>query len=158
MEASAEETKEFGESRLHTLFDEIEHLADDAKLTEGLVRTGVESVRSVSEILIYSKKKGLTYFEVFMERNLMGLFLRILKKANDELNKQIIQTVSILIQNIKKEEELFYMLSHEFMNELICFDFDLALNNELVDHFISFLKMLTINIIDESKIQFFYNK
>lgn len=64
--------------------------------------------------------------------------------------------MSILIQNIKEEQESFYLFSHPFLNKLISFNFDLTANNELVDYFISFLKMLSLRL-DPSSIQFFFN-
>ena len=70
---------------------------------------------------------------------------------------QLIQTTSILIQNINNDQESFYILSHPFLNKLISYNFDLDWNNELVDYFISFLKMLSLKI-DKSTLQFFYNK
>ena len=94
---------------------------------------------------------------MFIERNLLNVFERILDKSNAHLNTQLIQTTSILIQNIHNKEESFYMLSHPFLNKLISYNFDLDENNELVDYFISFLKMLSLKI-DSSTIQFFYNK
>lgn len=70
---------------------------------------------------------------------------------------QLIQTTSILIQNIEKEQDSFYLLSHPFLNKLISYNFDLSDHNEIVDYFISFLKMLALKI-NKNSIQFFYNK
>ena len=70
---------------------------------------------------------------------------------------QLIQTTSILIQNIEKEQDSFYLLSHPFLNKLISYNFDLSGHNEIVDYFISFLKMLALKI-NKNSIQFFYNK
>jgi len=68
----------------------------------------------------------------------------------------LIQTTSILIQNIEKEQDSFYLLSHPFLNTLISYDFDLSEHSEIVDYFISFLKMLALKINKEN-IHFFYN-
>jgi protein CLEC16A len=70
---------------------------------------------------------------------------------------QLIQTTSILIQNITKEQDSIYLLSHPFLNKIISYDFDLAGHSEVVDYFISFLKMLSLKI-NKNSIQFFYNK
>lgn len=68
----------------------------------------------------------------------------------------MIQTMSILIQNIHNQEESFYLFSHPFLNKLISYNFDLNGNNEVVDYFISFLKMLSLQL-NESTVQFFFN-
>ena len=70
---------------------------------------------------------------------------------------QLIQTTSILIQNLEKEQDSFYLLSHPFLNKLISYNFDLSGHNEIVDYFISFLKMLALKI-NKNTIQLFYNR
>lgn len=65
--------------------------------------------------------------------------------------------MSILIQNIENTEESYYLFSHVFLNKLISFNFDLSLNDELVDYFVNFLKMLSLRL-DKTSMQFFYNR
>ena len=64
--------------------------------------------------------------------------------------------MSILIQNIGDTEQSIYLYCHPFLNELISYNFDLTDHNELVDYFISFLKMLSLKL-DKSSVQFFFN-
>ena len=49
------------------------------------------------------------------------------------------------------------MLSHPYLNKLISHNFNLSYHSEVVDYFISFLKMLALKI-DKNTIKFFYNK
>ena len=138
------------------IFDSIENIvSDEMSITK--IKRGIEYIRQLSEFLIYSNKNGLTYFELFIEQNVLDTFSKILDKWNNELSKQLIQTTSILIQNISNDQELYYIFSHSFLNKLISYNFDLSINDELVDYFISFLKMLSLKI-NASSIQFFYNK
>ena len=92
---------------------------------------------------------------------------------NRIVNIQLIQTTSILLQNIKSEEKKCkyfflspagkpelccssdYILSHPFLNKLISFKFNFY-DEEVVDTFISFLKALALSI-DETTIKFFMN-
>jgi len=48
-------------------------------------------------------------------------------------------------------------MSHPFLNRLISHNFDLSETDEIVDYFVSFLKMLALKINSKS-VQFFYNK
>ena len=138
------------------IFDSIENIVND-EMSISRIKKGIEYIRQLSEFLIYSNRNGLTYFELFIERDVLNVFSKILDKWNNELSKQLIQTTSILIQNISNDQELFYIFSHPFLNKLISYNFDLACNDELVDYFISFLKMLSLKL-NSSSIQFFYNK
>jgi len=81
----------------------------EVDLTMDKIMRGVENIRYLSEFLIYSSKMGYTYFELFIERNVLDTFSKILDKLDVEVNKQLIQTMSILIQNIENEQESFYM-------------------------------------------------
>ena len=68
---------------------------------------------------------------------------------------QVIQTVSILIQNVKKVTSLYYLLSNNYVNELIDFSTSKYRDDlELTTHFISFLKSLAMRMNSET-VQFF---
>lgn len=75
--------------------------------------------------------------------------------------------MSILIQNIDDKVKickpyflnnllLVYIFGHSFMNELISFDYNFAIDDELVDYFVSFLKSLTLKLNEET-VNFFFN-
>lgn len=52
--------------------------------------------------------------------------------------------MSILIQNIRDKAHLFYLLGHDFLSQLISFDFAFAEDDELTDYFVNFLKALVL--------------
>ncbi|CAI2383715.1 unnamed protein product [Moneuplotes crassus] len=138
-----------------TLLEHIEDL-EYGELDAAQIDKAVESIRNLSEFLIYGSKEQNSYFELFIERNILGIFSRILEKNCDEINTQLIQTTSILIQNIQKEQDSIYLLSHPFLNNLISHNFNLSEHGEIVDYLISFLKMLALRI-DKNNVHFFYN-
>ena len=138
------------------LLYEIEDIVD-LKMNIENIEKSIENIRNISEFLIYGCSKNKTYFEIFEERNILYTFDNILDIGNEMINMQLIQTTSILIQNLNQEQDLFYFFSHPFLNKLISYNFDLSGNTETVDYFISFLKMLSLKI-DKNTIQFFYNQ
>jgi hypothetical protein len=146
----------FSKTRFRQLIIEIEGIVD-WEMTPNRTEKSVEHIRYLSEFLIYSHQNSLTYFELFIEKKVLDTFSQILIKGNIELNKQLIQTMSILIQNIETEQDSFFLFSHPFLNNLVSYNFDLTGENELIDYFISFLKMLSLKL-NSSTIQFFYNK
>ena len=55
------------------------------------------------------------------------------------------QTVSILVQNIRNETYLYYLLSNNHVNEIIQHPFDLT-DEELMAYYISFMKTLALKL------------
>lgn len=105
--------------------------------------------------------------DTFIERNGFGLLGRILTHNNRFVNLQIIQTVSIMLQNIKSIERrckpiqiltfsLDYMLSHPFLQILISHKYNFY-DEEIVDTLVNFLRSLALKI-DAGTIQFFANE
>ena len=79
------------------------------------------------------------FFEIFMENQVVGDFVRVLKLSRTiSIPLQLLQTVSIMIQNLQSEHAIYYMLSNEHMNFLITYSFDFR-NEELLSYYISFL-------------------
>lgn len=102
------EADRFSKINFKSVINDIEDLVGQELTNRNIVK-GVENIRFLSEFLIYSHKKGDTYFELFIERNVLETFSSILDKQDVELNKQLIQTMSILIQNITEENENYYL-------------------------------------------------
>lgn len=77
----------------------------------------VEKIRYLAEFLVYGQEYDYTlYFEEFIEENVcQGHLARFLQFKNRLIQIQIIQTVSILVQNIKEKSHLFYLLGNPFL-------------------------------------------
>ena len=65
----------------------------------------VEVIRNVAEYAIYSERFNATYMDTLIEDNLFHTFELILKMNNRLVNLQLIQTTSILLQNVKAMEK-----------------------------------------------------
>ncbi len=76
----------------------------------------VEMIRGVSEIIVYGDQKKGQYFEygsaqnticsIFCENNVLSHFDKFLCSDLDEVHIQILQTLSILIQNVGTSTQL----------------------------------------------------
>lgn len=92
----------------------------------------------------------------FCEKNVMALLVKIVKqKCAPAVHTQVIQTISILVQNVRNNTSLYYLLSNNYVNEIIDNDFDFR-DEELQDHFVSFLKTLSLRL-NPNTVQFFFN-
>ncbi|KAL2932970.1 Protein TRANSPARENT TESTA 9, partial [Bienertia sinuspersici] len=105
----------------------------------------IEALRSIAELVIYGDQHDSTFFDFFMEKQVLGEFVRILKISKTiTVSLQLLQTMSIMIQNLKNEHaicELHYLFSNEHINYLISYSFDFR-NEELLSYYISFLRFV----------------
>ncbi|KAI3805553.1 hypothetical protein L1987_28043 [Smallanthus sonchifolius] len=103
----------------------------------------IEALRSIAELITYGDQHDLNFFEFFMEKQVMGEFVRILKiSKNVIVSVQLLQTISIMIQNLKSDHSIYYLFSNEHINFLITYPFDFR-NEELLSYYISFLRAIS---------------
>lgn len=104
----------------------------------------IEAIRSIAELIIWGDQNDdSTFFELFMEKQIMGEFIRVLKASRTlAVSFQLLQSMSILIQNLKKEHAIYYLLGNEHMNHLITYSFDFR-NQDLLNYYISFLRAIS---------------
>ncbi|CAL0330322.1 unnamed protein product [Lupinus luteus] len=103
----------------------------------------IEALRSIAELITYGDQHDPSFFEFFMEEQVTGEFVRILKLSRTvSVPLQLLQTVSIMVQNLRSEHALYYMFSNEHINYLITHSFDFR-NEELLSYYISFLRAIS---------------
>jgi hypothetical protein len=118
----------------------------------------VESIRAIAELIIWGDKHDPAIFEFFLEKNVLGIFWRILAQERTPISvkQQLLQTLSILIQNIEAGPSVYYILSNNHINELITHPFDLS-NEELLAYYVSLLKAIALRL-DQHTVQFFIDE
>ncbi|XP_022929617.1 uncharacterized protein LOC111436147 isoform X5 [Cucurbita moschata] len=103
----------------------------------------IEALRSISELITYGDQHDASFFEFFMEKQIMGEFVRILQISRTAtVSLQLLQTMSIIIQNLKSEHAIYYLFSTEHINKLITYAFDFR-NDELLSYYMSFLRAIS---------------
>ncbi|KAH9805670.1 protein TRANSPARENT TESTA 9 [Citrus sinensis] len=133
----------FWRSRDRLSLDELRYLTDQLQKVQIVNEFNkdfvIEALRSIAELLTYGDQHNPAYFEFFMEKQVMGEFVRILKVSRTHaVSLQLLQTLSIMIQNLKSEHAIYYLFSNEHINYLISYSFDFR-NEELLSYYISFL-------------------
>ncbi|EFX79851.1 hypothetical protein DAPPUDRAFT_304370 [Daphnia pulex] len=117
----------------------------------------VESLRSITEILIWGDQNDSSVFDFFLEKNMLSFFLRIMKqKCGSFVCVQLLQTLNILFENIRNETSLYYLLSNNHVNCIIVHKFDFS-DEEVMAYYISFLKTLSLKL-NVHTIHFFFNE
>ncbi|KAI0518851.1 hypothetical protein KFK09_006287 [Dendrobium nobile] len=106
----------------------------------------IEALRSIAELITYGDQHDPSFFEFFMEKQIMGEFVRILKVSeHPKVALQLLQTMSIMIQNLRSEHAIYYIFSNEHINFLITYSFDFH-NDELLSYYISFLRAISVKL------------
>ena len=79
----------------------------------------IETIRTISEIIIYGEQniEQELIFDYFCEKNMLALLTDMMKApwSDDAVQCQIIQTVAILVQNVRNETSLYYLLSNNYV-------------------------------------------
>ncbi|XP_014661770.1 PREDICTED: protein CLEC16A-like [Priapulus caudatus] len=117
----------------------------------------VETLRQIAEILIWGDQNDSSVFDFFLEKNMLGYFLKIMRqKYGRYVCVQLLQTLNILFENISNETSLYYLLSNNHINSIIVHKFDFS-DEEIMAYYISFLKTLSLKL-NTHTVHFFYNE
>ncbi|XP_073290404.1 protein TRANSPARENT TESTA 9-like isoform X1 [Primulina huaijiensis] len=140
----------FWRSRDRFSLDELRYLVDQLMKVQIVNEVNkdfvIEALRSVAELITYGDQHDAAFFELFMEKQVLGEFVRILRISKTvTVSVQLLQTMSIMIQNLKSEHSIYYMFSNEHVNYLITYSFDFR-NEELLSYYISFLRAISIKL------------
>lgn len=88
---------------------------------------------------------------------MLALFLEIMRSPEGcptQVLMQILQTLSILCQSVRNTTSMYYLLSNNYINDIIGYPYDFE-DDELVDTFISFMKSLSLRLNSQT-VQFFF--
>ncbi|XP_022996573.1 uncharacterized protein LOC111491772 isoform X4 [Cucurbita maxima] len=130
----------FSLEELRYLTDQLLNIEIVDEINEDFV---IEALRSLSELITYGDQHDASFFEFFMEKQIMGEFVRILQISRTAtVSLQLLQTMSIIIQNLKSEHAIYYLFSTEHINKLITYAFDFR-NDELLSYYMSFLRAIS---------------
>ena len=137
----------------------VDVLARTPSATPGNSASLVETFREIAELMIYGDQNDPTFFDVFVEHRVLAHFSRFIKQSGGRrgsgLTLQLLQTLSIMIQNTREETSLFYLFSNDHIpRELIACDFDFD-DEEVMAYYISFLKTVSLKL-NVRTVQFFF--
>ena len=67
---------------------------------------------------------------------------------------QVLQTLYILIQNVRRQTAIYYILSNNHVNDIVTLSFDFE-DDEVLGYYINLLKTISLRLTPKS-VQFFY--
>ncbi|CAG8614099.1 10560_t:CDS:10 [Funneliformis caledonium] len=117
----------------------------------------VDVLKEMTQILVWGDQHKPTILEYFFENNIHYDILNFLEQTNSpNVTKQILQTMNILFENIHDLTSLYFLLSNNFVNRIICHKFDFS-NDEIMAYYIYLLRTLSFKL-DTNTLFFFFNE
>lgn len=118
----------------------------------------VENLRELVEVIVWGDKHDESVFFVLLEQSVMLLFEEMVlgKHCPSEVKVQVIQCVTILLQNLTNVQSVFSVCSNNHINNMLQVEVNPD-DEELQSNFVSFLKTLCLRLNKES-VQFFFQQ
>ncbi|OWY95292.1 hypothetical protein PHMEG_00034740 [Phytophthora megakarya] len=135
----------------------------------------VELLRVLAEFLIYSDQHRVSveledqvidaddvvaddagaFFDYFGETSMLALLVELgACQPSVQVQVQLLQTMSILVQNIATRTSLYYILSNNHVNRLLECPFAVDGDDDVRDWYVTLLKALSLRL-NEDTVQFF---
>lgn len=116
----------------------------------------IETVRQITEAVLWGEQYEPLFFDFFCEKGILQDLIRVLSlpRAPKRVKLQLLQTLSMLIQNIRRQTSVYYLLSNNHVNKLMSapLDFD---DDEILAYYITLMKSLAMKL-DVETIKFFF--
>jgi protein CLEC16A len=151
----------FGNAKRFSLEDlhyQYATLVKHPVVNEGNRALVVETIRSIAEFMIWGDQNEPKVFEFFLENNVMVYLHKILLQSANrrgDVAKQVLQTLGIIIQNVKSETGIFFLFSNNHINNIVELEFDFE-DDEVLGYYVSFLKTISLKL-NPGTVQFFFN-
>ena len=95
--------------------------------------------------------------ELFCQYNFIDILKVISRKKIKEIDMQIMQTLSALIENITNKVLIYYLLSNNFINNIICHNNFINYDNNYLITYVNFLKILSMRL-NKTTLQFLFRE
>lgn len=143
-------------ARFQQLYDRLSRFKESDLEKSGGGDAVVETVRQITEALIWGEQNNAQFFDFFCEKSILADFVRVLglPKTPKKVKLQLLQTLQMLVQNIRQKTSVYYLLSNNHVNRLIKTQFDFS-DEEVLAYYITLMKSLAMRL-DTETIKFFF--
>ncbi|CBZ55263.1 hypothetical protein NCLIV_056870 [Neospora caninum Liverpool] len=146
----------YTEGHLQDLFDSLHafETIDDRNRD-----AAVEILRQIAELLAWGERhKNEAFFDIFCEQNILSYFVDIVSQPRvaNAVKVQLLQTLSILVQNTHRKTAVYYLFSNNYLNTLLSTTYDFS-NEEVVAWYVSFIKGLSL-LVNHDTVKLFLNR
>ena len=108
----------------------------------------INSLKLLSQFVVYGDKHSESFFEFFCEKSTLAVFNDICSSnVGDPVKEQVIQTINLLVKNVRTTTSFYYLLSNNYLNILMlrsyCLNFE---NEEILAQYITLLKTISLKL------------
>lgn len=116
----------------------------------------VNTVQQLTEAVLWGEKHNTDFFDFFCEAGILSDLVHMLGDAGtpQKVKVQLLQTLSMLLQNSRRDTFLYYLLSNSHLSQMIEMQFDLS-DEEICSYYITFLKSLALRLNTDTVRLFF---
>ena len=121
----------------------------------------VETFREIAELMIYGDQHDPSFFDAFIEQRVMAHFTKFISppdggRPDRDIALQLLQTLAIVVQNIREETSLFFLFSEGHVPKRLVeanLDFD---DEEVLGRYVSLLKTASMRLNSRTVQMFFF--
>jgi protein CLEC16A len=146
-------SNQYSMERLQGLYARLQQFPE---LNEGNREAVVEILRQITEAVIWGERHDPNFFDFFCEKNVLADFVKVLgiPRTPKTVKVQLLQTMNMLVQNVRRDTSLYYLFSNNYMNQLIATQLDWT-DEEILAYYITFLKSLAL-LLNAQTVKFFF--
>ncbi|CAK9074854.1 Protein CLEC16A (C-type lectin domain family 16 member A) [Durusdinium trenchii] len=140
--ASSDSSKQYSFERLQQLYNGLAQFRESDLEKSGEGDKLIETVRQITEVLIWGEQTNNSqFFDFFCEKSIFSDLVHVLglKKASKKVKLQLLQTLSMLVQNIRRQTSVYYILSNNHVNRLMSTNMDFD-DEEVLAYYITLMK------------------
>ncbi|CAD8156669.1 unnamed protein product [Paramecium octaurelia] len=112
-------------------------------------------IQKLSNFYVIGDHQNQDIFDYLAENNILALFYDKIINLSTQQLCYIISRLSFIISNLKQPLNITYLLSNSVLNDFVIHQYDFS-NQEMVDYYVNFLKIIAIRI-DRENIFLYFN-
>eukprot|EP01084_Bolivina_argentea_P101416 181833_1 len=131
-------------------------LQQNIRINEQNAKLIVSSLQQISELMIWGDQNDETFFDICTEMNILEKCLKLIKQRyNKHVTTQVLQSLSIIIENMSNMKSLYTLFSNNYINDLIIYNFNFK-DSDILCYYVILLRQISSKL-DENVINFFFN-
>lgn len=148
-------TPDHSVQNVSALLDTISEGLKPKAFSEAEASQIVDALLKLTESLVWGEKHDGSLFDLFCERHLLPQCIGALSALTTPvvIKVQLLQTLSILVQNARRETTTFYLFSGGHLNVLFTGELDVN-NVDVLSYFVSLLKCLALRLDERTTLLF----
>ena len=136
------------------LYDVFENLENEGNYKNNITIIN-EAIQLLEKYLLYGEKNNSNILEVFCEYNFIEKLMKFSERRIKEINLRIIKTLSSLINNISNNNIFYFLMSNNFINNIISESYFIKYDYVFLKSYVDFMQILSSKL-NQTTLQFLF--